>query len=125
MTSERRLRIHPAIRERAQEFRHPLTRAENFLWQVLRDRKLNGLKIRRQEPFGPYIADFYCHEARVIIEVDGPSHDRSAEYDAIRTAWFEGLEIKVIRFTNQAIFNNIGEVLQEIAEVCESKRKAG
>ena len=125
MAEGKRLRIPPEIRQRAAEFRHPLTAAEECLWQALRGRQLAGLKFRRQEPLGPYIADFYCAEVRVVVEVDGPSHIGNAEYDAIRTAWLEGLGCTVLRFTNEQVFQRLREVTDEIAQVCEEKKRMG
>jgi very-short-patch-repair endonuclease len=124
MAFGKRLRIHPEIRQRALEFRHPLTPAEEALWQAIRNRQVGGFKIRRQEPLGPYIADFYCAEVRLIVEIDGPSHNRQIEYDAIRTACLEGLSCTVIRFTNEQVFYRMGEVLGEIDRVCKEKQRA-
>jgi len=65
-----------------------MTKVEWKLWAQLRNRQLGGFKFRRQAPIGPYVADFVCFSARLIIEVDGPSHDIRLDYDARRTEWF-------------------------------------
>ena len=93
-----------------------MTEAEKLLWQVLKNRKLNGLKFRRQHPIHWYIADFYCHEKRLIIEVDGEVHKQRAvkEYDENRSAELDRLGISVIRFTNEQVLRSLPEVLTKI-----------
>jgi very-short-patch-repair endonuclease len=92
------------------------TPAEYNLWQHLRSRRLNGLKFRRQHPLGTYIADFYAHEAKLFIELDGEYHTETEqkEYDAGRTYELKELGIKVLRFTNKEVFSDINNVLQTI-----------
>ena len=116
---ERHLRIHPEIRRRAEELRHPLTPAEAKLWQILRNRRLAGFKFRRQHPIGPFISDFYCAQAHLVIEIDGDSHAQQIEYDSSRTAWLEEQGYQVIRFTNLDIFNNLEQVLTKIVKTCQ------
>ena len=84
------------------------------MWQLLRDRKLCGLKFRRQYPFGSYVLDFYCHEEKLGIELDGGQHneDEQASRDKKRTLFLEGKGIKIIRFWNH-------EILQETEHVLE------
>ena len=116
---ETRHRIHPVILARAREMRHPQTLAEATLWQVLRNRR-TGFKFRRQHPVERFIVDFYCADAKLLIEVDGESHLKLAqeEYDKARTEYLEELGYKVIRFTNNDVRYNIdavaGETLQAI-----------
>ena len=89
------------------------TRAEDMLWRDLRGRRLDGLKFRRQVPLGPYVADFVCHEARLIVELDGPPHDDPAQrvHDARRTARL-GLEgYRVLRFSNDLLLGGSGELV--------------
>jgi very-short-patch-repair endonuclease len=87
-----------------------------MLWERLRRKNIRGVKFRRQHPIEFYIADFYCHEARLVIEVDGPYHDRpdQKELDNNRTAELDRFDIKVIRFTNEEIKNHIGSVMSRI-----------
>jgi len=82
-----------------------MTGAEKILWKELKNRNLNGLKFRRQHPIHFYIADFYCHEKRLVIEVDGEIHKRRAvkEHDENRSAELDRLGINVIRFTNDQV----------------------
>ena len=101
---------------KAHELKHPMTDAERLLWDKIRNRKLHGLKFRRQHPLHYYIADFYCHEKRLIIEVDGGIHHEVniKEHDENRTAELDRLGITIIRFTNDRIFNQLEQVLEEI-----------
>jgi very-short-patch-repair endonuclease len=101
---------------KAQDLRHPMTEAEKLLWDKIRNRKLQGLKFRRQHPIHYYIADFYCHEKKLIVEVDGGIHLDAAvkEHDENRTAELDRLGITVIRFTNEQIFEHLEQVLKEI-----------
>lgn len=93
MWDEERHRIHPVIRQRARELRQPQTRAEAILWRQLRDRRLKGLKFRRQHPIGHFIVDFHCPKHQLVVEIDGDTHATHAEYDQGRT---ERLECRAI-----------------------------
>ena len=86
----------------------------------LRNRNLSGLKFRRQHPIDIFIIDFYCHEKKLVIEVDGEIHKFRKTYDEARTAELERFGIKVIRFTNDQVENDTKEVLKQIQEVCET-----
>ena len=74
---------------------------EKYLWKLLRDRRLEGLKFRRQFPLGPYVLDFVCLRYRLVIEADGPFHD--PEHDAKRDAWLAEQGFRVLRFDNKVI----------------------
>jgi len=106
----------------ARSLRKPMTEAEIVLWNELKNRKLDGLKFRRQHPLHYYVADFYCHEKRLIIEVDGGIHNNPdvKEHDENRSAELDRLGIMVIRFTNEQVLNTLSEVIQEIKE-CTKK----
>jgi very-short-patch-repair endonuclease len=108
---EPRHRLHPAIRQFARELRQPQTPAETTLWRYLRNRNLE-YKFRRQHPIEFFIIDFYCAEAKLLIEIDGDSHFQKAqmEYDQARTGYLETLGYKVIRFTNDDVRYNINTV---------------
>ena len=96
-----------------------MTPAECLLWKVVRDRSICKLKFRRQHPFGPYILDFYCHERKIAVEIDGDSHgfEEQIAYDTIRTKYLNKQDIRVIRFTNIDIQNNMVGVIDEILTV--------
>ncbi len=119
---EKRLRIHPSIRQFARELRQPQTPAETTLWQHLRNRNLQ-YKFRRQHPVDFFIIDFYCAEAKLLIEIDGASHleKEQQEYDKTRTEYLEALGYKVIRFTNNDVRYNIHAVATAIMENVESR----
>jgi very-short-patch-repair endonuclease len=95
----------------ARDLRKNATAAEKVLWEHLRAKRLNGLKFRRQAPFGRYIMDFYCKARSLCIEIDGSSHHGKEEYDAERTSYLESAGIKVLHFTNQEVLQDIDGVL--------------
>lgn len=103
------------------ELRQSSTKAEKILWEYLRNRNLDGLKFRRQHPIDKFIADFYCHEKKLVVELDGAVHDEkmNAQYDEARIYELKGSGIKVIRFRNSEVENNIGLVLKKIREAIE------
>lgn len=103
------------------ELRQEPTEVEKLLWAELRNRKLNGLKFRRQHPLDKFIVDFYCNEKKLAIELDGNIHDEKVnkEYDEARTAMLAGLNIIVLRFKNEEIINKIKDVLKKIREVAD------
>jgi len=102
--------------EIARRLRQNQTSAEEMLWACLRSRRLIGAKFRRQQPLGRYIADFYCHEARSAIEVQGGlhSHEDQREYDDIRQEVIEQLGIKILSFTNEEVMYNLEGTLSKI-----------
>jgi very-short-patch-repair endonuclease len=95
--------------------------AEQKLWWCLRDRRLGGFKFRRQVSIGSYVADFYCADCRLIIELDGDSHSDQQEYDEHRTVRLRGLGLSVIRFVNTDVFENLDSVRLAILRECESR----
>lgn len=109
---------HQKVFESARFLKKVLTPAEETLWQQLRGRKFKGHKFRRQHPLKSFIADFYCHTSRLIIEVDGGYHQTPEvkEYDQLRTKELEGLGLKVIRFSNEQVLNEMESVLIEISK---------
>lgn len=94
--------------------RNSMTDAEQRLWNSLRGRQMCGLKFRRQHPFGDYILDFVCLEARLVIEVDGGQHDERAADDAIRTAALAHAGFKVLRFWNNEVLCDTEAVKETI-----------
>ena len=102
----------------AQEMRKKPTEAEECLWEQIRKLRVYGFPFRRQHPIDFYIADFYCHKLRLVIEVDGEIHlnDAAFEHDDGRTGELERLGIKVIRFTNEQVLNNQDLVLAQIKD---------
>ena len=92
-----------------------MTDAERHVWQVLRLRQMDGCKFRRQVPIGRYIADFTCHEARLIIEIDGGQHDPSESDEIERTQVLEHQGYRVLRFWNNEVLTNLEGVYEAIA----------
>ena len=94
-----------------------MTRAEALLWSYLRRRGLNGAKFRRQHPIGPYIADFACVSAKLVVEVDGYTHWSADElaHDAKRTKFIESEGWRVLRVTNADVYNDLDGVWRAIA----------
>ncbi len=105
----------PIIFERAKKLRLNMTLSELRLWNEVRNNKL-GVRFKAQHPIKTFIADFYCHKAKLVVELDGSIHNTidAKEHDAERTHELEQLGIKVIRFTNDEVERNIAWVLNKI-----------
>ena len=99
--------------ERARELRRKQTDAERALWAKLRNKRLCGLKFRRQQPIGPYVVDFVSLETRLVVEVDGGHHDQPDVRitDTERTVWLESKRYRVLRFWNNEVLGNLEGVL--------------
>src|SRR5215469_15263477 len=102
--------------ERARTLRRDMTEAEQRLWQMLRSRQTEGYQFRRQAPIGRFIADFVCHAARLIVEIDGGQHNITSEEEASRTRFLEGEGYRVLRFWNNQVLDNPEGVRSVIAE---------
>ena len=108
----------PSIFKIAKELRNNPTEAEKALWKKF-NRKQLGVKFRRQHPINIYITDFYCHEKKLVVEVDGNYHlnKDQREYDELRTEVIEAFGIDVIRFKNEDVLNEIDNVIEKIKGV--------
>ncbi|NCD00160.1 MAG: endonuclease domain-containing protein [Bacteroidia bacterium] len=108
------------IMDTAKRLRKNMTPAEKLLWHELKGNKINGRHFRRQHPIYRYIADFYYHKEKLVIEVDGLYHNNPEQrnYDKNRDATMNEYEIKVLRFTNKEILTQLDKVLERIKEVC-------
>jgi len=117
--------IPPISKPRA--LRVAMTDAEKKLWQALRSKQIAGLRFRRQVPFGPYIADFICYGARVVIEIDGGQHnsDSGRDSDGKRDAWFALSDFIVVRFWNNDVIENLEGVLQRIESAVLERASLG
>ena len=100
--------------EKARKLRLRETVAESKLWELLKNKQLLGFKFRRQHPIETFIVDFYCHQAKLVIEVDGKIHLQHKTTDLERVDEIEKHGIKVIRFTNEQIFYDSEKVLKTI-----------
>ncbi len=103
----------------ARTLRQNMTASEKLLWQCLRNRQLGGLKFRRQRPLGRYIADFCCDEAKLVIEIDGPTHETPDQkgYDQVRERELIAHGYMTLRFRVEEIQQQLPKVLQRIQQV--------
>jgi very-short-patch-repair endonuclease len=109
-------KVSPFLRKNAREMRSAPINVEKDLWWRLRNRKLGGLKFRRQHPVGRFIADFVCLDAQLIVELDGQQHRGNLD-DVVRTEELVGRGFKVLRFDNDTVRADIDRVCEEILEV--------
>ena len=102
--------------QQARHLRSNATEAERRLWRALRHARHQGLHFRRQAPIGPYVADFACHRAKLIVELDGSQHGegRNMRHDAQRTAFLESRGYKVLRFANPDLMANPDNIAEFI-----------
>ncbi|WP_205371146.1 endonuclease domain-containing protein [Thermoleptolyngbya sp. PKUAC-SCTB121] len=111
----------PNIEQATKHLRKHQTPAESRLWEVLRNKKLHGLRFRRQHPVGNFIADFYCPACKLVIELDGGIHTHRADYDAARTQEMAAYGYRVIRFENQQVLDDLNSVLDVIYQEALSR----
>ena len=114
-------RAKPTTLETARLLRKQMTKSEELLWERLKGKQLLGLRFRRQHPIDIFIVDFYCHDARLIIELDGEIHKERVEYDDGREAEIEWYNLKVIRFSNHEVLNEIEKVVEIITSVVKER----
>ena len=107
----------------ARKLRKQMTEAERKLWQILRGRRLRGYRFRKQVPLEKYVVDFLCHEARIIIELDGGQHNKAKEaiYDQQRTKWLNEQGYLVQRFWNNEVLQQIETVSGVILDLCTKR----
>ena len=110
---------------KAQFLRRNETIAEKLLWEKLRNNQLGGLKFRRQHPVNIYIADFYCHKFKLIIELDGDYHNQEEQKqkDEVRTEVLRLNDLKIIRFKNEEVEQDINQVLTTIKNKIEQLKE--
>ncbi len=101
------------MKNRRKELRNKATPEEKLLWKYLQNKKL-GFKFIRQYSIEGYVVDFYCPAKRLAIEIDGDQHKKNKKYDEYRTGYLNAFNIKVIRFWNQEIVNDVEEVVEKI-----------
>ena len=105
---------------RSRQLRQEMTIPERLLWGKLRSHRLFGLQFRRQHPIGPYVVDFYCSKAELVVEIDGRSHRGQEILDRQRQEFLEQYGLRVIRFSNDRVINRLTDVVRAIAEVCQA-----
>ena len=106
---------------RAKELRREMTQEERLLWERLRKSQLNGYHFRRQQVVHGFIADFYCHAAALLVELDGASHGGREGYDAERDRTLTHHGFRIERFTNNMVRSRLDEVLKVIADLCAQR----
>ena len=121
----------PVAKEVSRELRRRSTRAENLLWQELRDRRLLGKKFRRQHPLFHdllgketfYVADFYCHEMKLVVELDGGIHQKQRSQDELRSSVINALGLTVVRFRNEEVEEEMDAVLEKLTRMIRNLEK--
>jgi very-short-patch-repair endonuclease len=121
MTIRPSTRPSDLTKQRVRELRSNATEPERILWAALRGRNVGGLKFRRQHPIEPYIVDFYCAEARLIVELDGESHNDQVEYDLARVEFLRRLGLTIFRVTNDDVLENIDGLARAIQKAAFTK----
>ena len=108
-------------REQSQDLRKKLSPPERRLWKCLRRKQFRGLYVRRQHPIGPYIADFFIPDLKLVIELDGSSHDSRLERDRARDCYLKEQGYEVLRFQNRDILYRINDILEYLWNYCEER----
>jgi very-short-patch-repair endonuclease len=111
------------LKQRSRELRKESTPAESILWKHLRSRRFASFKFRRQYIVGPFIADFYCASRALVIELDGETHLGRGDDDQSRQAYLERQGLKVLRFWNNMIYDELDSVLECIYRECITNSK--
>ena len=101
-------------KERARLLRKADNLAEILLWKKLQKRQFLGLRFARQKPIANFVADFYCHEAKTVIEIDGSSHDNKKEHDHERDEYMKALGLRVIRILDTDVLLDIDRVMESL-----------
>ncbi|MDT3740975.1 MAG: endonuclease domain-containing protein [Candidatus Kapabacteria bacterium] len=111
------------LKERARQLRNHSTYAEKCMWVMLKGKQLEGYDFHRQKPIGNFIADFYCHELQLVIEIDGISHNDETirKKDEFKEMYFESLGLSVIRFTDDEVIGNAGLVEVKLKSFVKSR----
>ena len=122
MTRNKIIFYNPNLKEKARRLRIKCTPSETLLWSRIRRRSL-GHEFHRQVPIDEYIVDFYCHELRLAIEVDGSSHDNKQEYDLLRQRKLERLGVRFLRFDDRDFKRSMNDVLRAITTVIAELEK--
>lgn len=104
-----------------------MTPAEALLWKHVRGNQISGIKFRRQQIISGFVADFFCHKANLVVEVDGGIHDEpdQKEYDEHRTEVFKTRGLSVLRFKNKAVLNETESVIQKITDEVKARLNSG
>ena len=117
--------VSPRQRNRAKQLRQAMTRAETLLWRYVKANRVDGLGFRRQVPIRNYIADFVCMSAKIVVELDGESHDFQERQNAdhTRDAFFVSEGFQVLRFTNEQVMSNLEGVVETIRRTAADRSR--
>lgn len=118
------IKYNPKLKKRARKLRNNSTPSEIELWKALRGRQMRGYTFNRQKPLDEFIVDFYCRKLRLVIEIDGDSHDGRQGYDKRRQQKLESLGCTVIRFYDHDVMKHLDGVLFKIEETIQKLEKA-
>lgn len=113
----------PHTLRKANLLRKKMTPSEKILWNKLNKKQIYGVTFRRQHPIDKYIVDFYCHQAKLVIELDGETHLKQKEYDKNRDSELIEHGLLVLRFKNEQVIDNINSVVQKIKKVVVQRLK--
>jgi very-short-patch-repair endonuclease len=117
-------RAKPGLMDLAKMLRNNMTFHEKLLWEKLKGKQICGVRFRRQHPINFFVADFYCHEVKLVVEVDGEIHKDKIDYDDGRSAEMEKFGIEVIRFTNYEVENSMEKVTDKIEMTVNERLKS-
>ena len=113
----------PVTFNKARLLRNKITPEEKILWEKLKGKQICNARFRRQHPISKYIADFYCHAAFLVVELDGKIHNKQKAEDQKRDKELESLGIKTIRFSNEEVILDITNVVQKIKQIVSKRLK--
>ena len=110
------LPYNKGLKEPSRHLRKNMTEAERLFWSKVRGKQLNGVQFYRQKTIGEYIVDFFCPQAKLVIEVDGSQHYQEAEIekDMLRDDYLRAQGLKVLRFSNREVLENMAGVLETV-----------
>ncbi|MCW8128952.1 MAG: DUF559 domain-containing protein [Planctomycetota bacterium] len=106
----------------ARKLRQSMPHMEAVVWKYVRNRQLGGFKFRRQQPLGPFVADFFCAEAKVVPELEGEVHRGKEAADEARADWLRRKGYLVVRVPNDLAFNRLSKILDDVQKACEARR---
>jgi very-short-patch-repair endonuclease len=119
---DRWITYNPKLKQIARTLRNNMTLGEILLWKELKGKKLSGYDFHRQKPIDEYIVDFYCPRLKLVVEIDGDSHDGKEAADKIRQDRLESLGLTVMRFWDADVKSNVDGIVEQIKEWIESRR---
>ena len=117
------IKYNPKLKLIARKLRKNSTKAEIYLWNQLKTKRMMGYSFKRQKPIGEYIVDFYSPDLKLVIEIDGITHDYKMESDKARQKYLESLSLKLIRFKDSDVKHNLGAVISSLKELIENNRR--